>query len=238
MLILNTSKIPIFVSGMLLKRFSDLKNYKCIIFDCDGVLVDSEVLGSQVFVDLANDYGAGIDIDYAMQNFKGGHLKDSIRQIEEIIAKPLPESFVADYRKRSYEVFKNELQPIEGIKNVLDSSEIPFCTASSGPMQKITENLKTTGLFSYFEGNIFSCYDIEKWKPDPAIYLLAAKTMGYEVEDCLVIEDSMAGVMAAKNGGFDVYGYDSLDEDILTENCTKIFHRMDELALMINNSNG
>lgn len=215
-----------------------MKNYKCIVFDCDGVLVDSEVLGCQAFVDLANAYGADIDIDYAMRNFKGGHLKDSILQVEEIIAKPLPESFIADYRKRSTEVFKNELQPIKGIKNVLDSLEIPFCTASSGPMDKITENLKTTGLYQYFEGNIFSCYDIEKWKPDPAIYLLAAKTMGFEIKDCLVIEDSNAGVMAAKNGGFDVFGFTPPEDNSLCENCTKIFHSMDALIPMINNVDG
>jgi len=215
-----------------------LKKYKCIIFDCDGVLVDSEVLSSQVFVDLANDYGAGIDIEYAMRNFKGGHLADSIRHVENIIAKSLPEDFETNYRKRALEVFKNELQPIEGIKNVLDSLEAPFCTASSGPMKKITENLKTTQLYSYFEGNIFSCYDIEKWKPDPAIYLLAAKTLGYEVKDCLVIEDSMAGVMAAVNGGFDVYGYDAAGENTLTEYCTKIFNSMDEFIPLITNVDG
>ena len=232
-LISSTAKIPIFV----IKGFN-LKSYKCIIFDCDGVLVDSEVLGSQVFVDLANENGAGIDLDYAMQHFKGGHLSDSIRQVEEIIRKSLPENFIADYRKQSYEVFKAELQPIEGIKSVLDSLEIPFCTASSGPMEKITENLKTTGLYSFFDGNIFSCYDIEKWKPDPAIYLLAAKTMGFEIHDCLVIEDSMAGVMAAKNGGFDVYGYDSLEENLLTKYCNKVFNSMDELIPMMNSNDG
>lgn len=215
-----------------------MKNYKCIIFDCDGVLVDSEVLSSQVFVDLANDYGAGINLDYAMRNFKGGHLADSIRHVENIIAKSLPEDFEADYRKRSFEVFKNELLPVEGIKNVLDSLDVPFCTASSGPMKKITANLKTTGLHSYFEGNIFSCYDIEKWKPDPTIYLLAAKTMGYEIKDCLVIEDSMAGVMAAVNGGFDVYGFDATGENSLTKHCNEIFNSMDALIPMINNTDG
>lgn len=215
-----------------------MKSYKCVIFDCDGVLVDSEVLSSQVFVDLANAYGAGIDIDYAMQHFKGGHLAESVRHVEEIIGNPLPESFIPDYRKRSSEVFKTELQPIEGIKNVLDALKVPFCTASSGPMKKIIANLKTTELYSYFEGNIFSCYDIEKWKPDPSIYLLAAKTMGFEVKDCLVIEDSIAGVMAAVNGGFDVYGFALPEDDSLVENCTKIFHDMNDLISIMKNSDG
>ena len=215
-----------------------MKSYKCIIFDCDGVLVDSEVLGNQVFIDLANSFGANIDIDYAMKHFKGSQLKDCVRQVEEILRKPLPENFVADYRKQSYEIFKAELKPIAGIKKVLDSLDIEFCTASSGPMEKITQNLKTTGLYSYFDGNIFSCYDIEKWKPDPAIYIMAAKTMGYSISECLVIEDSMSGVMAAKNGEFDVYGYDFLKDNLLTEHCTKVFNSMDELIPMINNNYG
>lgn len=215
-----------------------MKKYKCIIFDCDGVLVDSEMLGNQVFIDLANEYGAGLDIDYAMQHFKGSHLWDCIRQVETILGKSLPEGFAADYRERSYEVFRTRLHPIKGVKKVLESLKVPFCTASSGPMNKIELNLKTTGLYPYFEGNIFSCYEIEKWKPDPTIYLLAAKTMEFEVKDCLVIEDSMAGVMAAKNGGFDVYGFASLEDDPIREHCTKVFYDMDELLPLIDDPNG
>ncbi|MFK5974240.1 MAG: HAD family hydrolase [Flavobacteriaceae bacterium] len=211
-----------------------MRKYKCIIFDCDGVLVDSEVLGNQVMVDMANEHGANIDIDYAMKNFKGSFLKDCMRQVENILGKALPEDFEAQYRKRSFDIFKKELQPVKGIQEVLKSLDIPFCSASSGPHEKIKLNLKTAGLLHFFGNNIFSCYDIGKWKPDPAIFLYAAQAMGYEPKECLVIEDSIFGVMAAKNGGFDVLGFTGdTEDDSFAEQATAVFYDMKELIPMI-----
>ncbi|MFS4494956.1 HAD family hydrolase [Maribacter sp. 2308TA10-17] len=212
-----------------------MKQYKCIIFDCDGVLVDSEVLGNQVLVDLANEYGANINLTYALENFKGGFLKDCIRQIESIVGTTiLPKDFESEYRKRSFEVFKNDLQPVSGVEEVLKGLNIPFCVASSGPPKKIRLNLKTTELLSYFDENIFSCYDIGKWKPDPAIFLHAATTMGYTPKDCLVIEDTPIGVEAAKSGGFDVFGFSAHNtNENFKSKADKIFYSMDELLPMI-----
>lgn len=216
-----------------------MSKYKCIIFDCDGVLVDSEVLGNQVMVDMANEHGANIDIVYAMKNFKGSFLKDCIRQVENILGKPLPEDFEAHYRKRSFDIFKKDLQPIKGVEKVLENLDIPFCTASSGPQEKIKLNLETAGLLNFFEGNIFSCYDIGKWKPDPAIFLYAVEVMGYSPEECLVIEDSIFGVMAAKNGGFDVLGFAvDNEDDSFVEQATDVFYDMEELIPMIETING
>lgn len=211
-----------------------MSSYKCIIFDCDGVLVDSEVLSNQVMVDMANAYGAGIDLNFALQNFKGGFLEDCIQQIESLLGKALPKNFEGEYRKRSFEVFKRNLKPVKGIKKILDGLDIPFCTASSGPQEKIRLNLETTGLLSYFKENVFSCYDIGKWKPDPAIFLHAATTMGYAPEECLVIEDTPIGVKAAIAGGFDVFGFDphNTTEDFDNQ-ATKTFYAMDELLPMI-----
>ena len=211
-----------------------MKNYKCIIFDCDGVLVDSETLSSQVIVDIANDYGANIDVAYAMENFKGGFLKDCIKQIEEIIEKSLPISFEKEYRQRSFKVFKNELKPVEGVKELLGMLTIPFCVASSGPKEKIKLNLEITKLDVFFDKNIFSCYDFGLWKPDPTVFLYAVEYMGFKPKECLVIEDSLKGVEAALNGGFDVYGYVSQDEkEELPSKATKVFYHMKELLPMI-----
>lgn len=211
-----------------------MKEYKCIIFDCDGVLVDSEVLGNQVFVDMANENGAEIDISYAMRHFKGGFLMDSIKQVEAIIQKSLPLDFESEYRHRSYQIFSTHLKPVDGIHAVLDKLTVPFCVASSGPQEKIKRNLATAGLLSFFNDNIYSCYDIEKWKPDPAIYLHASAAMGFLPNECLVIEDSYKGALAATSGGFDVYGYDLHNEDPNFEKeVTKTFEQMKDLISLL-----
>ena len=212
-----------------------MSKYKCIIFDCDGVLVDSEPIGNQVMVDMANELGANIDLSYAYQNFKGNSLKNCTNQISKLVNGELPSNFKDEYRRRSYEKFKNEIKPIDGIKEVLQNLKIPFCVASSGPLKKIKLNLKLTELLPFFQENrIFSCYSIEKWKPDPAVFLWAAETMDFRPSECLVIEDSPIGVEAAINGGFDVFGFTALDfKGKLLERATKTFNSMGKLPELI-----
>jgi HAD superfamily hydrolase (TIGR01509 family) len=211
-----------------------MNKYKCVIFDCDGVLVDSEPISNQVMVDLANSYGANIDLDYAMRHFKGSFFESCKNKISQLIDAPLPNTFETDYRNQSFEAFKTGVVPIEGVQRVLDQLIIPFCVASSGPENKIKLNLELTGLLPYFENKIFSCYTIKKWKPDPAIFLLAAETMGFKPQECVVIEDSLSGVRAAKSGGFDVYGFTAHDyNNELTAEATKTFQKMSELLKMI-----
>ena len=211
-----------------------MNKYKCIIFDCDGVLVDSEPISIQILVDMANSYGANIDLAYGMKHFKGSFFDACKQNIEQLTQKSLPDSFQDNYRELSFEAFKKNLKPIEGIKLVLDTLKIPFCVASSGPENKIKLNLELSGLLPYFEKNIFSCYAIQKWKPDPAVFLWAAKTMGFEPENCVVIEDSLSGVKAAKAGGFDVFGFTAHDyNNELEKEATKTFNTMGELLVMI-----
>jgi len=201
--------------------------YKCIIFDCDGVLVDSEPLSNKVMVDIANELGANINLDYALRNFKGNSFDNCANQISELIGRKVPDNLEAIYRERSFEKFRNEIQPIEGIKEVLDNLTISFCVASSGPQHKIKLNLSLTGLEAYFQDNIFSCYTIQKWKPEPDIFIWASQNMGFEPSECLVIEDSAIGVRAALNGGFDVFGYSAHDyQNELPHLATKTFSDM------------
>jgi HAD superfamily hydrolase (TIGR01509 family) len=211
-----------------------MSKYKCVIFDCDGVLVDSEPLGNQVMVDLANELGAEIDLDYAYKYFKGNSLEKCMINISELIEIEMPSNFENEYRSRSFEKFKNEIQPVEGILDVVKNLKIPFCVASSGPKQKIELNLELTGLLPYFKEKIFSCYTIEKWKPDPAVFLWAAETMGFKPNECIVIEDSPIGVNAAINGGFDVFGFTAHDYNgELQENTTKTFESMTKLTELL-----
>ncbi|TDY11626.1 HAD family hydrolase [Meridianimaribacter flavus] len=211
-----------------------MSKYKCIIFDCDGVLVDSEPIGNQVLVDMANGYGADIDLDYAFKHFKGGSIYTCRDKIQALVNQPLSQGFIAEYRRRSYNAFKEQIQPVEGVKEVIESLSIPFCVASSGPTEKIRLNLELTGLLPYFEDNIFSCYTIEKWKPEPDVFIWAAKTMGFKPEDCVVIEDSLTGIQAAKAGGFDVFGFTAHDyNNELEAEATTTFNSMEKLLELI-----
>jgi HAD superfamily hydrolase (TIGR01509 family) len=209
-------------------------NYKCVIFDCDGVLVDSEPIANTVLVEMANEFGANIDLKYAMTHFKGGSMQSCVDKISGLIKEALPDNFIETYRKRSFEAFKNEVKPVEGVQNVLDLLDIPFCVASSGPVEKIRFNLELTGLLPYFENKIFSCYTINKWKPNPAVFLWAADIMGFKPKDCLIIEDSLTGVRAAKNGGFDVFGFTAHDyNNELEKEASLTFNSMNELLALI-----
>ncbi|WP_426429454.1 HAD family hydrolase [Winogradskyella sp. HB-48] len=211
------------------------KKYKCIIFDCDGVLVDSEPISNQVMVDLANQLGAYIDLEYAYMHFKGNSFNECANKISKLITQELPNDFEEQYRKESFKRFKNEIKPIDGVKDVLRDLTIPFCVASSGPMNKIKLNLELTGLSSFFqEKTIFSCYTIGKWKPDPAVFLWASRAMGFTIDECLVIEDSSIGIEAAVKGGFDVFGYTAHDyKGELHKKATNTFYHMNLLPELL-----
>ena len=180
---------------------------KCIIFDCDGVLVDSEPIAISTLVNMANELGIDMDYDYGVRHFQGNSMSGVIQIIQSHTSQPVPANFEQEYRKTSFERFTNELKAVEGIPTLIQQLPIPYCVASSGPVKKIRHNLNIIGLLSHFEGRIYSCYDLQKWKPDPAIYLHAASEMGFAPEDCIVVEDSLLGVQAGVAAGCRVYAY-------------------------------
>lgn len=208
--------------------------YKCIIFDCDGVLVDSEAISIGTLVTMAEAHGAMIDLNYAHQLFLGKSLEFCFDYIAKTANKKLPDTFEEEFRTRTFEAFKNKLQPIKGIHELLNKIKVPIGVASNGPVDKIKLNLTTTKLIDKFNGNIFSAYDINSWKPNPKLYLHAAKTMGFEVKDCVIIEDSPAGVQAAINGGFDVFGFcNHANLAALQQMNIPLFDDMEQLHLLL-----
>jgi len=215
-----------------------MKNIKCIIFDCDGVLVDSETIGNEVLIAMAKEFGLQMTLEEAYKNFNGKSLKDCFQQIESSIGQKLPEYFESEYRKKSFKAFTAQLQPIKGVKKFIENLKIPFCVASSGPVEKIILNLTTVGLIEKFENKIFSCYQINSWKPEPDIFLFAARQMGFKVKECIVIEDSRVGVIAARKGGFTVYGLaNNHNEQELEQEGAIIFHDFEELKNRLNKNN-
>lgn len=208
--------------------------YKCIIFDCDGVLVDSEAISIGTLVNMAASHGAIIDENFAHQHFLGKSLEFCFEYIAELANKKLPDDFEEAFRARTFEAFHKELQPIKGIHELLAKIKVPIAVASNGPADKIKLNLTTTKLIDQFNGNIFSAYDINSWKPNPELYLHAAKTMGFEVKDCVIIEDSPAGIQAALAGGFAVFGFTNhANLDALQQMDIPLFDDMANLELLL-----
>lgn len=208
--------------------------FKCVIFDCDGVLVDSELIENQVLISMARQFGLEMTLEKAIENFKGKSLSDCLQIIEKLIQRKLPDYFVKEYRYQSFDAFKKELKPIEGVKEFIANLDVPYCVASSGPIEKITLNLTTTGLIENFKNSMFSSYQINSWKPEPKIFLHAASEMGYGVDDCIVIEDSLPGVMAAVTGGFRVYALvDEKNELELQHAGAIVFRGFEELAKIL-----
>ncbi len=208
--------------------------FKCIIFDCDGVLVDSEAISAKIFREMAAELGFEIDFESVLEQITGTSMSDNLKFFSKNISGDLPENFESEFRKRSYEAFKTDLKPIKGIHELLEKISIPVGVASSGPVEKIKLNLTTTNLIDYFGDNIYSCYEIGSWKPEPEIYLHAAKKMGFKPGECAVIEDSLAGVQSAKAGGFNVFGFaNDKNETAFKKLGATVFSDMAELGKML-----
>ena len=184
-----------------------MRNPELVIFDCDGVLVDSESLGCATFLDLAAELGVEMDLAEGMHLFRGRKMSVCVEEIERRLGGPVPADFVSNVRSRMAARFRSELQVIEGVHDALDCIEFPTCVASSGPREKINLSLELTGLFPRFAGRIFSAYEVGSWKPDPGLFLHAAQAMGVNPESCVVIEDSLPGVQAGIAAGMRVYAY-------------------------------
>jgi HAD superfamily hydrolase (TIGR01509 family) len=203
---------------------------KCIIFDCDGVLVDTEKIGNGILLSMGAEHGFEMKLEDAYREFNGRNLKECFLHIENAIGKKLPDNFESEYRQRSFEAFKTQVKPMEGIVEFLNKLEIPYCVASSGPVDKIRLNLEVAGLLDKFENKIYSSYLINSWKPDPGIFLHAAKEMDFAVKDCIVIEDSKAGVISGIKGGFKVYGFaNGYNNEDLEEEGAILFDSYEEL---------
>jgi len=181
--------------------------FQLVIFDCDGVIVDSEPLAAEVISDMAAELGLRITAREAQERFNGRKIAEWIKELETEVQRPLADTFIPEFRARSAERFQQDLQPVSGIQKALESLTIPYCMASSGPMAKINVTLTSTQMMAYFEGKIFSGYELQTWKPDPGLFLHAARAFAASPESCAVVEDSLAGVQAGLAAGMTVFHY-------------------------------
>jgi HAD superfamily hydrolase (TIGR01509 family) len=178
-----------------------------VIFDCDGVLVDSEPLSCQLFVEALADLGLNVTLAECVDSFVGRPAETNIATIEQMLGKPVPANFLADLIARSEIHFEKHLQAVPGVKTALMQIELPVCVASSSAPDVIRKSLALTGLLERFGDNIFSSTQVKNGKPAPDIFLFAAKNMQAQPGDCVVVEDSVAGVQAARAAGMNVLAY-------------------------------
>jgi len=193
------------------------------------VLVDSEKLGNHVFAEMLAIYGHQISGDELINRFRGMKLLECLAILERESGIGLPESFETDLRQRMSSVFQVQLRPVKGALRLVESLRIPFCVASSGPRKKIEENLQTTNLYAHFAGKIFSAYEIGSWKPDPGLFLSAAKHFGVAPRDCIVVEDSFVGVSAGVAANMTVLALSATVNNESLAAANKVFESMDEI---------
>lgn len=180
---------------------------KLVIFDCDGVLIDSEIIAARVESEMAAELGYKIDPQEVCARFAGKPARLVWESFCEELNIEFTEELFQNAQNRVHKAFETELKIVDGIFEVFKSLQIPFCVASTTRMESLRRNLEQVGLIDFLEPNIFSASQVERPKPWPDVFLFAAKNMGFEPKDCIVIEDSVAGVQAAKAANMDVFGF-------------------------------
>jgi len=177
-----------------------------IIFDCDGVLVDSEVLSCRCLSEVLAGYGISLGLDQALDLFLGRSMTAVLDHYKTIGCLD-PEQFSAELRAGVRAAFLSALCPIEGVSSVLEGLQTPHCVASSSDVDRVSFSLSLTGLASHFDGRLYTSQMVERGKPAPDLFLHAAERMQANPSRTLVIEDSISGVRAGKAAGMTVWGF-------------------------------
>jgi len=208
-----------------------LAQIELVIFDCDGVLVDSETITNQLLVNLLKEYGIEYKLEDFVSRYVGTLLEEVINQISKEHELAFPESFIYDYYQKAYVQLQQNLQEINGVRNLIERLNVPFCVVSNSQETKLRMMLEKVDLLHYFEGKIFSATHVKNPKPAPDLYLKAAHTFNIKNENCFVIEDTPTGIRAGKAAGMTVYGYAGLfsEQALLNAGADNTFNHMDQL---------
>lgn len=180
---------------------------RLVIFDCDGVLVDSEPLSFQVLSQSIAQKGASIPMEDCYRLFLGKSLTSTREILRRDYRIEFSDADLEAMRLQLFDLYRRELRPIPGIAALLEGLDLPVCVASSSQLERIRLSLEVTGLRARFEPHIFSASMVANGKPAPDLFLYAAREMGIAPRDCLVIEDSPAGIEAARRAGMAVIGF-------------------------------
>ncbi|TGA84611.1 HAD family hydrolase [Streptomyces sp. MZ04] len=208
--------------------------YELVIFDNDGVLVDSEPISNTILAGYLTELGHPTTYEDSLRDYMGAAMHRVHDLLLERTGQRLPEEFDAIFHSRVFAAFERELEPVAGAVGVLEKlavGGVPYCLASSGSHERIRVGHRRTGLDRWFDDErIFSSEDVGRGKPAPDLFLHAAERMGVAPEKCVVVEDSPLGVRAAVAAGMDVYGFTAMTPAERLSGATELFGDMGELA--------
>ena len=178
-----------------------------VIFDCDGVLVDSELISARILTEALRAADIRIEFDYLLDNFIGRSFPKVADIIRHRFDRTLPEDFEKAYRASLLAAFEDELQTTDGIHHVLANLDRPYCVATSSSPARVGRSLELVGLSEAFGERVFTASQVLHGKPAPDLFLLAAESLGVPAENCVVIEDSVPGIEAGIAAGMRTYRY-------------------------------
>ena len=181
--------------------------FELVVFDCDGVLVDSEPVANRVFAEALCEIGLDLGYEQVSREFIGLTLTRCTEIIAERLGGPVPDRFLERLQSSTFDAFRQELHAVRGIERALDRIDLPTCVASSGEHEKMRLTLGLTGLLPRFSGRLYSATEVPRGKPWPDLFLHAAESMAASPSRCAVVEDSLPGVQAARAAGMQVFGY-------------------------------
>jgi HAD superfamily hydrolase (TIGR01509 family) len=209
--------------------------FELVIFDNDGVVVDSEPLATAAMLATLQALGHHVAAEEIEERLKGGTLARTRQVLEELFG-PLPAEFEHAYTDRLYSLMRQHLEPVAGIEQVLDLLDkqgLPYCLASSGRRDRVRFALETAGLADRFDGRYWGAEDVAHGKPAPDLFLLAASAMGKAPEKCVVVEDSELGVQAAQAAGMAVFGFAARTPPERLASADAVFKDMAELPALL-----
>lgn len=219
---------------------SDLKGaVAAVVFDCDGVLVDSEPAANRILAEELTRIGVPTTTEDSVRDYMGRSWGHMVAQVTERLGAPPPEALAAAYRDRLFAAYAaGEVAAVPGIAEALDGLDalrIPYCVASSGDHERIRNGLRAAGIADRFDdARIFSADDVGRGKPSPDLFLHAAERMGFDPATTVVVEDSLAGVQAGRAAGMEVLGYSArTPARLLRDAGARTFDEMSQLPRLL-----
>ena len=206
---------------------------RCVLFDCDGTLVDSELPGNVALAQELALAGIAETGESLTERFRGHKLADMLVSLQAGHGVALPPGFEAGYRRRAQALFETGVVAMPGVAAALERLRLPMCIVSNGPIAKIRQSLRVAGLAAHFGDRLFSAYEVGSWKPDPGLFLHAAAAMGVAPADCVVVEDSETGVEAARRAGMRALWFVPHDTPAAVPAHATAFSRIDRLVELI-----